>query len=63
MRFKKFTAVRLYERYPQQDVADHEVFMSFTNDADALRFREWWEEQGTSAFGGWLSLKYPKEHQ
>lgn len=52
---ERFTDVELRDQYPQNDVADHEVFMSFRNDDDAAFFREWWEDEGAVAFGKWLS--------
>lgn len=41
-----FTAYSDARFYPQNEVADHEVFFSFVNDADALAFRDWWGNKG-----------------
>jgi len=30
--------------------ADHEVFLSFINDDDAVAFHEWWAEKGYQSF-------------
>lgn len=32
---------------------DHEVFLSFQNDADALQFLHWWHDQGFDIFNEW----------
>lgn len=58
-----FTAVRFAGQYPQQDVADNEVFMSFLNDEDAIFFREWWNEEGAAAFQKWLSAREVEEQE
>ena len=42
------------ETYPQETVAEHEVFMSFVNDDDALLFREWFDEIGEDLFNEWV---------
>lgn len=31
-------------------LADHEVLLSFVNDEDAYRFRDWWYEDGHILF-------------
>ncbi len=41
-------------QFPQQDVAEHEVLMSFTDDDDAISFREWWNSEGSVYFNEWL---------
>lgn len=51
---KPFTAVTLCKQYPQHDVAEHEVFMSFVNDAHAVDFQEWWQDEGAVLFNGWM---------
>ncbi len=47
----------LPKEFPQDDVADHEVFMSFAGDSDALAFREWWAEEGLKLFKKWAKNK------
>jgi hypothetical protein len=54
---KPFTAVDLPRQLPAKDVADHQVFMSFVNDDDAIDFREWWDDAGALAFAEWLVWK------
>ena len=49
-----FDAVDLPTEYPAQRVADHEVFMSFNDDDDAIKFREWWTNEGSIVFNDWL---------
>lgn len=50
-----FTDVTFESEYPRDSVAEHEVFMSFNNDGDALAFREWWDEKGAVLFQEFLS--------
>lgn len=33
--------------------AEHQVFLSFINDEDAVSFREWWEAEGFKEFEKW----------
>jgi hypothetical protein len=51
---KQFVDVSFPEQYPQQEVAEHEVLLSFFNDDDATNFRIWWELQGSYKFAQWL---------
>lgn len=51
---KKFTDVDFCREYPRGRVAEHEVFMSFNNDDDAIAFQDWWNAEGAAAFGKWL---------
>jgi len=40
-----------FEReFPSKDVAEHEVFISFTNDYQAAMFFDWWNEKGERDF-------------
>lgn len=54
MKKKRFTDCNLPMEFPQQDVAEHEVFITFTNAADADFFREWWQDVGSWDFNRWL---------
>lgn len=56
---ERFTAVDFPDEYPRDDVADHEVLMSFNNDEDAIKFREWWHAEASVAFMAWLKEKKP----
>jgi len=47
---EKFTDVSFPREFPSQRLAEHEVFMSFTNDIDAERFDEWWNTEGSAYF-------------
>lgn len=40
-------------REVERECADHEVFMSFQNDSDAILFREWFAVKGWPAFKKW----------
>ena len=33
--------------------AEHEIFLSFNDDEDAVRFAEWWESVGFKLFEKW----------
>ncbi len=55
----RFIDVSFPRQYPQHDVADNEVLLSFRNDEDGIRFREWWHEQGSGLFGKWLRSRPP----
>ncbi len=46
----KFSRVELKEEKTFHR-AEHEVFLSFDDDAGAEAFYEWWEEQGAEQFG------------
>jgi len=48
----------LADRYPVQEVADHEVLLSFNNDDDGLDFRDWLEEAGFEQFKAWQVKRY-----
>lgn len=37
--------------------AEHELFLSFTNDDDAVLFYEWLNSKGTEAFLKWRSKR------
>ena len=52
-----FTDVDFRREYPGQHVAEHEVFMSFNGDDQALAFQEWWNEAGAVAFNKWLKKR------
>lgn len=34
-------------------IGDHQVLLSFVNDADAQEFRDWWALEGWGAFKAW----------
>ena len=36
-----------------RDIHEHEVFLAFINDADAVAFTEWWHQDGFIAFKQW----------
>lgn len=52
-----FKDVDFLRQYPGDRVADHEVFMSFVNDQDAIDFQEWWWESGAVEFQKWRESK------
>lgn len=54
-----FTDVSFPDEHPAARVADHEVLMSFTNDSDALLFRDWWEKWGQHLFGEYAKAPKP----
>lgn len=31
-------------------LAEHEILLSFNNDSGAVKFHDWWYEQGSAAF-------------
>lgn len=49
-----FSDVEFRREYPGANVADHECFLSFTNDGDCCKFHEWWFVAGSQAFADWL---------
>lgn len=50
-----FTDFEFATEYPSHRVADHEVFMSFTDDDDAIAFREWLASDGLELFAEYLT--------
>ena len=40
--------------------ADHEMFLSFTNDEDAVLFHAWWHIAGLKAFLKWAEKEEKK---
>jgi hypothetical protein len=40
----------LPKEYPQNEVAPHEVLITFNGDEQALAFREWWNSVGYKVF-------------
>jgi hypothetical protein len=57
----RFDDLNFPDEYPTNRVADHEVFMVFRNDHDAIDFRQWWEEKGAAAFQAWLDRNKRKK--
>ncbi len=57
MKQKPFADLWFPKSYPAQEVADHEVYMAFRNDSDALAFREWWDARGAALFAAWLEKR------
>ncbi len=55
----RFLDADFLEEYPLQTVAEHEVLIAFSKDADAASLREWWEDAGALAFGEWLKNNEP----
>lgn len=52
--------------FPQQlqyDVAEHEVFMEFGCDLDAILFREWWGGAGFAAFKRWRAKEIKRTNR
>jgi hypothetical protein len=58
---KQFKDVEFLYEYPSNHVCEHEVFMSFTNDDDAMSFRTWWDEDGSKLFAKWLKTNAEME--
>lgn len=56
----KFENVEFRREYPGASVADHEMFMSFNSDSEALAFFDWWHDKGSSAFAKWLEKEKAK---
>ncbi len=52
-----FTDVTFKNDYPGHSVADHEIFMAFNGDDQAVAFHEWWHEKGAVLFAAWLQEK------
>jgi hypothetical protein len=50
-----FTKVEILKMYPPQEVAEHEVFLAFHGDSDAVAFVEWWHAEGAGLFGEWIN--------
>lgn len=48
----------LRESFPEQDVPEYQVFLSFNNDEDGIAFREWWAAAGQKAFQRWFVNEY-----
>ena len=46
----RFTDVTFPDMFPSEEVAEHQVYMLFRNDDDAVSFREWWDSEGSVAF-------------
>ncbi len=44
-------------QHPRQDVADHEVLLSFAGDAEGVAFREWWHDEGAKMFACWMTAR------
>lgn len=38
----------------EREKHEHEVFMSFNNDSDAVYFHEWWDEAGAGQFAAFV---------
>lgn len=55
-----FSDVDFPTEYPAKRVAEHEVFMSFNDDDDAVAFRDWWAEVGAEEFQDWLNKSKEK---
>ena len=53
-RSEPFADVEFHTEYPGNRVADHEVFLSFNGDDQAVAFRDWWHEEGAAFFGDWV---------
>lgn len=51
---ERFTDVEIPKMHALHAVAEHEVLMSFHGDSDAVRFREWWDDEGAILFNDWL---------
>ena len=47
---KKFVQCNFPDSYPQSKILSHEVLISFYTDIGALRFNDWWNEQGSYNF-------------
>ncbi len=60
---KRFTDVEMPRVFPQHDVAEHQVFMSFNNDDDAVRFDEWWSGEGAVLFQKFLDAPAPESKE
>ena len=50
---------QIKEKMPQRETADHEVFLSFNSDIDAIMFEEWLNDPDTLASFG----RYHDEHK
>jgi hypothetical protein len=38
------------QQHPGESVGEHEVYMSFRGDSDALAWHEWWRLKGEKSF-------------
>lgn len=52
-----YDRVQFRRELPPQTVADHEVFLSFEGDSDAIAFHDWWYAVGSAAFANWLTKR------
>lgn len=43
--------------FPESPVADHEVYIAFDRDSEAIAFREWLSLEGFDAFKHWLECR------
>lgn len=43
-----------------RDVYQHEVFFSFRNDDDAIKFNDWWQATGNFLFQEYLDTEVTK---
>ena len=49
---------KLIRRTINRNIAEHEVFLSFNNDEDAVAFQEWLQEEGLAKFDEWMDDRY-----
>lgn len=59
---KKFTDVEFKEEISSH-VAEHELYLRFTNDEDAFDFREWWDDEGNQQFEAYLKEKFNNQRK
>jgi len=46
-------------RQVTRDIHEHEILISFNDDADAVRFDKWWGDAGFELFGEWIDEGEP----
>ena len=51
---ERFTDVTFLKMYPPNEVAEHEVFLAFDGDREAILFAEWWHHEGAISFQRYL---------
>jgi hypothetical protein len=56
---EKFINVNFHDQI-RREIHEHEVFMGFGNDDDAIAFREWWDDRGAALFQQWLCMEGKK---
>jgi hypothetical protein len=49
------------KRFIDREIHEHEVFLAFNSDDEAIAFHEWWDRLGWQAFQQWVSQPAEEE--